>query len=281
MSLWSLSEHHRQILVPAGITVNPGESTSGKGLGLSVLYIKAEGSETFIKPNIKYQGMRHGEGDKTTGTHGKRQDLEQDPQQDMGAAGKEPGPATPKFRDAPAPRILGVTAPHFSAHLPFQEDSAAPTGTPRAPAHHPPPQHLQEPPQPRALQKSQFYFRSETTNQEEQKQKTKTKTPPQNPQKLQRMRNGPTSEPVRAQVGATYRLGGSGACGAPRLGVAPALPKGGRLKVHQAGGQERPRTGQVGKPRHGTGPGRGDREGLWGWVESSPWQPSPCKRSRL
>lgn len=171
--------------------------------------------------------MRHGEGDKTTGIRGKRQDLEQDPQQDMGAAGKEPGPATPKFRDAPAPRILGVTAPHFSAHLPFQEDSAAPTGTPRAPAHHPPPQHLQEPPQPRALQKSQFYFRSETTNQEEQKQKTKTKTPPQNPQKLQRMRNGPTSEPVRAQVGATYRLGGvRGVRGSPASGSLRLFPRG-------------------------------------------------------
>lgn len=201
--------------------------------------------------------MRHGEGDKTTGTHGKRQDLEQDPQQDMGAAGKEPGPATPKFRDAPAPRILGVTAPHFSAHLPFQEDSAAPTGTPRAPAHHPPPQHLQEPPQPRALQKSQFYFRSETTNQEEQKQKTKTKTPPQNPQKLQRMRNGPTSEPVRAQVGATYRLGGSGACGAPRPRGRSGSSQGGSAQSASSrrSGTSPHRAGGETEARHGAGTG--------------------------
>lgn len=156
--------------------------------------------------------------------------------------------------------------------------------------HHPPtspPSRRQQHQQPRALQKSQFYFIVETTNQEERKRRKKTKTNPETTPKNEKrpqIRTRPVPRGCYIQAGG---LGGSrrrprplwaprtwGRSGSSRggvgskcikreVGIVPHL-QGGKLRHGGGGG--------------GAGAGRG---GGVGGMKSSPWQPSPCKRSHL
>lgn len=231
---------------------------------LRVLPIQALLSQMALKysskTNMKYQGVgtRRG-GINSLGTCTNPGSTGQDPLPERGGG----------HRDVTPPVLLGGTQvplplgpgmlqlpqdagePQIAQHR--QEGSTTLSSTPGCshgptpPSTHRPaplcPPHCQEPQQPRALQKSQFYFRSETTNQEERKSNQN-----QTQNKLQRMRNGPKSEPVRCPGGCYIQAGGLGGAGPgrhrlPGLGVAPALfGRGGRLKVHQAGGQRCPPT---------------------------------------
>lgn len=94
--------------------------------------------------------------------------------------------------------------------------------------------------------------------------KTKTTTPktPKTPKNEKR----PHIRTSPCPCGCYIQAGGSGACGAPR-------PRA-RSGSSQGGSAQSASSRRSGMSPTGTGRGSGG-------VESSPWQPSPCKRSRL